>query len=196
MSKHNNSGAIFLDADGVLWKDVGSGGILSAEDQAIQNLGLLTSNLAEPRLKIIISNQTYAARKNMNYFKFKSYVNSFFSSLIKMGLLDDYAICYHHPNANNVFLRKKCECRKPMPGLLYSMARKHNIDLQKSVLIGDRITDIQSGSAAGIQSLYLLLNDRMLEINANSTNPPLFHVFTPLKELKEFTLIQELINEN
>lgn len=196
MSKHNNLGAIFLDADGVLWKDVGAGGILSAEDYAIHNLGLLSSNSAEPRLKIIISNQTYAARKNMNYFKFKSYVNSFFGSLIKMGLLDDYAICYHHPNANNVFLRKKCECRKPMPGSLYSMARKHNIDLQKSVLIGDRITDIQSGRAAGIQNLYLLLNDRMLEINANSTNPPLFHVFTPLKELKEFKLIQELINEN
>ena len=83
-----------------------------------------------------------------------------------------------------------------MPGSLYSMARKHNIDLQKSVLIGDRITDIQSGRAAGIQNLYLLLNDRMLEINANSTIPPLYHVFTPLKELKEFILIQELNNEN
>lgn len=196
MSKPNNLGAIFLDADGVLWKDIGAGGILSAEDHAIQNLGLLSSNSAEPRLKIIISNQTYAARKKMNYFKFKSYVNSFFDSLIKMRLLDDYAICYHHPSANNVFLRKKCKCRKPMPGSIYSMARKHNINLQKSVLIGDRITDIQSGRAAGIQNLYLLLNDRMLEINANSTNPPLFHIFTPLKELQEFKLIQELINEN
>lgn len=196
MSKQNNSGAVFLDADGVLWKDVGSGGILSAKDHAIQNLELLSSNSAKLRFKIIISNQTYAARNNMNYFKFKSYVNSFFGSLIKMGLLDDYAICYHHPNAYNVFLRKKCECRKPMPGSIYSMARKHNIDLQKSVLIGDRITDIQSGRAAGIQNLYLLLNDRMLEINANSTNPPLYLVFTPLKELKEFTLIQELNNEN
>lgn len=196
MSKHNNLGAIFLDADGVLWKDVGAGGILSAEEQAIQNLKLLSSNSVEPRLKIIISNQTYAARKNMNYFKFKSYIKSFLGRLIKMGLLDDYAICYHHPNANNVFLRKKCECRKPMPGSLYSMARKHNIDLQKSVLIGDRITDIQSGSAAGIKNLYLLLNDRMLEINANSTNAPLYQVFTPLNALKEFTLIQELNNEN
>jgi D-glycero-D-manno-heptose 1,7-bisphosphate phosphatase len=196
MSKHNNLGAIFLDADGVLWKDVGAGGILSAKDHAIQNLELLSSNLSEPRLKIIISNQTYAARNNMNYFKFKSYVKSFFGSLIEMGLLDDYAICYHHPAANNIFLRKKCECRKPMPGSIYSMARKHNIDLQKSVLIGDRTTDIQSGSAAGIQNLFLLLNDRMLEININSTKSAPYHVFTPLKELKEFTLMQEFNHEN
>ena len=196
MSKPNNSSAIFLDADGVLWKDVGSGGILNATDHAIKNLELLSSDFTVPRLRIIVSNQTYAARKNMNYFKFKSYVKFFFSSLIKMGLLDDYAICYHHPNANNLFLRKKCTCRKPEPGLLYSMARKHNIDLQKSVLIGDRITDIQSGSAAGIQYLYLLLNDRMLETNVNSTHSPLYHIFTPLKKLQEFVLIQELNNEN
>jgi D-glycero-D-manno-heptose 1,7-bisphosphate phosphatase len=196
MSKHNNLGAIFLDADGVLWKDVGAGGILSAKDHAIQNLELLSSNLSEPRLKIIISNQTYAARNNMNYFKFKSYVKSFFGSLIEMGLLDDYAICYHHPAANNIFLRKKCECRKPMPGSIYSMARKHNIDLQKSVLIGDRITDIQAGFAAGIQGLYLLINNGMLEINVNSSDPPMYHIFIPLNELKEITLLQEPTHEN
>lgn len=196
MTKQYNLSAIFLDADGVLWKDVGPGGILSGKDCAIQNLRLLSSNLIEPRLKIVISNQTFAARKNMNYFKFKSYVKSFFGSLIKLELLDDYAICYHHPNANNVFLRTKCECRKPKPGLLYSMARKHNIDLQKSVLIGDRITDIQSGSAAGVQNLFLLVNDRMLEINVNSTNQPLYYIFTPIKELKEFTLIQNRTHEN
>lgn len=196
MSKQYNLGAVFLDADGVLWKDVGSGGIFSGKDHAIRNLELLSSNPDRSRLKIVISNQTFAAKNNMNYFKFKSYTRSFFGSLIKMGLLDDYAICYHHPNANSVFLRKNCKCRKPMPGLLNSMAKKHSIDLQKSVLIGDRITDIQSGSAVGIKNLYLLINDRMLEINDNSTHQPLYHVFMPLNDLKEFTLIQEFIHEN
>lgn len=196
MSKQYDLGAVFLDADGVLWEDVGSGGIFSGKDHAIRNLELLSSNPNGSRLKIVISNQTFAAKNNMNYFKFKFYARSFFGSLIKMGLLDDYAICYHHPNANSVFLRKNCKCRKPMPGLLNSMAKKHSIDLQKSVLIGDRITDIQSGSAVGIKNLYLLINDRMLEINENSTHQPLYHVFMPLNDLKEFTLIQEFIHEN
>jgi D-glycero-D-manno-heptose 1,7-bisphosphate phosphatase len=196
MPKQNNLGAIFLDADGVLWKDVGPGGILGGKNQAIQILSLLSSNLAEPRLKIIVSNQTFAARNNINYYKFKSYVKSFFGYLIKLDLLDDYAICYHHPNANNIFLRKKCECRKPKPGLICSMARKHNINLQKSVLIGDRITDIQSGSAAGIQNLFLLVNNQMLETNVNPTDQPLSYIFTPLNEFKEFTLIQNSIYEN
>jgi len=196
VSKQCDLGAIFLDADGVLWNDVGPGGILSGKDHAIQNLRLLTSSTNAHRMRIVISNQTFAARKQINYFKFRAYVKSFFCSLIEMGLLDDYAICYHHPHANNVFLRKKCKCRKPYPALLNSMARKHNINLQKSVLIGDRITDIQAGSAAGIENLYLITNDRMLEVNVNSTYHSLFYVFMPLKELKELNLTQKLIHEN
>jgi D-glycero-D-manno-heptose 1,7-bisphosphate phosphatase len=196
MPKQYNLGAIFLDADGVLWKDIGPGGILSGKNHAIQNLRLLSSNQVEPRLKIVISNQTFAARLGMNFFKFKSYVKSLFSYLIKLELLDDYAICYHHPNANNVFLRRHCECRKPNPGLIHSMVKKYKIDLQKSVLIGDRITDIQAGFAAGIQDLYLLINDRMLEININSTNTPMYHIFIPLNELREFRLIQDRVHEN
>jgi len=196
MSKPQNLGAIFLDADGVLWEDIGSGGILTSKKQAIQNLKLLSTDAAQSRLKIIISNQTYAARKKMNYLKFKFYVKFFFSSLVNLQLLDDYAICYHHPKANNIFLRKKCKCRKPMPGLINAMVKKHEIDLHKSVLIGDKITDIQSGSGAGIKNLFLLINNRMLEINVNSTEQPQYYVFTPLKDLKEFTFFQEFNHEN
>jgi D-glycero-D-manno-heptose 1,7-bisphosphate phosphatase len=196
MSNQVSLRAIFLDADGVLWKDIGPGGIFSGRRDAIQNLEFLSSNLAKAQLRIVVSNQTFAARKKMSYFKFKTYTKSFFNSLIKLGLLDDFAICYHHPNAQNILLRKKCECRKPLPGLLNFMARKHNINLRKSALIGDRVTDIQSGAAVGIDHLYLIVNDRMLEININSSQQSLYQIFMPLKDLKEFTLLKEFINEN
>jgi histidinol phosphatase-like enzyme len=76
------------------------------------------------------------------------------------------------------------------------MAKKHNINLQKSALIGDRVTDIQSGAAVGIDHLYLIVNDRMFEININSSQQSLYQIFMPLKDLKEFTLLKEFINEN
>lgn len=196
MSNQYISDAIFLDADGVLWKDVGAGGIFSGIDHAIQNLKLLSSNPTSSRLKIVISNQTFAARNGMSYLKFKSYVKSFFDGLIKEGLLDDFAICYHHPNAKKIALRKKCKCRKPLPGLLHSMARKHQINMTKSVLIGDRITDMQAGDAAGIKHLFLIINDQMLEVNTNSTVQPIYQVFLPLKELNEYLLVMGLINED
>ena len=196
MSSENGVSAIFLDADGVLWEDIGSGGILSGKDHSIQNLKLLSSIRNKWYVKIVISNQTYAARKKMNYVKFKSFTNTFFKSLIKQDLINDFAICYHHPSARNFLLRKKCECRKPLPGLINSMVRKHNISPQRSFLIGDRITDIQSGAAAGIKHLFLIVNPKMLEINENTSSQPLQNVFIPLNELKEFLLAKELLDEN
>ena len=196
MSDNSGIGAIFLDADGVLWEDIGSGGILSGEDHAIKNLSLLSLITSKQYLKIVISNQTYAARKKMSYARFKLFNYRFFSNLIKQDLIDDYAICYHHPNAKNFLLRKKCKCRKPLPGLIDSMVEKHNITPQKSFLIGDRITDIQSGSAAGIKHLFLVVNPKMLEINQNVSIQSLQNTFIPLKDLKEFLLVKEVHVEN
>jgi D-glycero-D-manno-heptose 1,7-bisphosphate phosphatase len=196
VSDNSGIGAIFLDADGVLWEDIGSGGILSGEDHAIKNLSLLSLITSKQYLKIVISNQTYAARKKMSYARFKLFNYRFFSNLIKQDLIDDYAICYHHPNAKNFLLRKKCKCRKPLPGLIDSMVEKHNITPQKSFLIGDRITDIQSGATAGIKHLFLMVNPKMLEVNENIGKQSLQNTFVPLKDLKEFLLAKELRFEN
>ena len=116
--------------------------------------------------------------------------------MIKQDLIDDFAICYHHPNAKNFLLRKKCECRKPLPGLINLMVKKHSIIPQRSFLIGDRITDIQSGTAAGIKHLFLIVNPRMLEINESASKQPLQNTFIPLKDLKEFLLAKELRDED
>ena len=196
MSSENGISAIFLDADGVLWEDIGSGGILSGKDHSIKNLRFLSSIRSKQYLKIVISNQTYAARKKMAYARFKLFTYRFFSDLIKQDLIDDYAICYHHPNAKNFLLRKNCKCRKPLPGLINSMVKKHNIIPQKSFLIGDRITDIQSGATAGIKRLFLTVNPKMLEVNENIGKQFLQNTFIPLKDLKEFLLAKELQVDN
>ena len=93
-------------------------------------------------------------------------------------------------------MQKKCDCRKPLPGLINLMVEKHNISPEKSFLIGDRITDIQAGTSAGIKHLFLITNSRMLEINENSSVAPLSSIFIPLKELKEFYLARDMLNEN
>ena len=196
MVSKDKSSAIFLDADGVLWDDVGSGGILSGKYHAIQNLSIFSLIRQKQYLKIIISNQTFAARKKISYIKFKFFIDKFFKNLIDLELITDFAICYHHPNADNFLLRKKCKCRKPLPGLIHLMVKKHNIDPLKSFLIGDRITDIQSGTAAGIRHLFLIVNPRMLEINEGLNGSLLQNKFVPLNDLKEFLLIKEILDEN
>src|SRR5690625_6718849 len=52
--------------------------------------------------------------------------------------IDDISVCIHKPNAG-------CHCRKPKPGMLVKLSRKHDIDVNKSVMVGDRKQDIEAG---------------------------------------------------
>lgn len=49
-----------------------------------------------------------------------------------------------------------CECRKPLPGLLYQAASILDLHLdRRSVIIGDRWRDIEAGSAAGVTTVLI-----------------------------------------
>ena len=62
--------------------------------------------------------------------------------------VDDIKICLHVD-------ADKCECRKPMPGMLLEAALQHQIELPKSYLVGDRWRDIQAGAAAGCRTIFV-----------------------------------------
>lgn len=47
----------------------------------------------------------------------------------------------------------QCECRKPKPGMLLEAARRHDIDLARSWVVGDGERDIAAGLAAGCRTL-------------------------------------------
>jgi D-glycero-D-manno-heptose 1,7-bisphosphate phosphatase len=63
--------------------------------------------------------------------------------------LDDINFCPH-------FTKLGCECRKPKPGMIKDAAAKFGIDLARSVMVGDRETDVQTGIAAGVTPLFVL----------------------------------------
>lgn len=52
-----------------------------------------------------------------------------------------------------------CHCRKPKPGLLRAAARELDLNLEGSYMVGDRITDLQAGLAAGTQPILVLTGD-------------------------------------
>ncbi|HUP26447.1 MAG TPA: HAD family hydrolase [Candidatus Limnocylindrales bacterium] len=57
-------------------------------------------------------------------------------------------VCPHGEDA-------KCECRKPKPQLLLDAAKEYGIDLAKSWMIGDRLSDIQTGINAGTKTILV-----------------------------------------
>ena len=62
--------------------------------------------------------------------------------------LDDILVCCHTD-------QDKCDCRKPMPGMIIAAARKHNIDLAASFMVGDRWRDIDAGYNAGCKTILI-----------------------------------------
>ncbi len=58
-----------------------------------------------------------------------------------------------------------CECRKPQPGMLLQMARKHGLDLAASWMIGDAETDVQAGRSAGCRTI--LVNSAPASVSAD-----------------------------
>jgi len=70
--------------------------------------------------------------------------------------LDALYVCTHHPSAGQPPFRLECECRKPKPGLLLRAAAEMDLDLSRSVMIGDKPSDIGAGQAAGLATVLVL----------------------------------------
>jgi D-glycero-D-manno-heptose 1,7-bisphosphate phosphatase len=64
------------------------------------------------------------------------------------GRVSAVYLCPHLPSAG-------CGCRKPKPGLLQRAAQDHGIDLSRSFMVGDKLSDVAAGQAAGCQAIYI-----------------------------------------
>jgi len=64
-------------------------------------------------------------------------------------------VCMHHPEGGpggDAALVRRCDCRKPKPGMLRSLAQRLGADLDASWMIGDSSGDVQAGRAAGMRT--------------------------------------------
>ena len=73
--------------------------------------------------------------------------------------IDDIFMCPHYgteqPHTKEKFLIKKCDCRKPLPGLIKQAMQKYDIDASASWMVGDSFTDVQCGRAAGVKTAFV-----------------------------------------
>ena len=70
--------------------------------------------------------------------------------------LDALYVCTHHPTAGEPPYRQACECRKPKPGLLLRAAAEMGLDLSRSIMVGDKPSDVEAGQAAGAATVLVL----------------------------------------
>ena len=105
---------------------------------------------------IVVTNQSGIAR---GYFTQEDYnaVKDKLSSMFSTYGIDFAAIyhCPHHPEGIGE-LGIRCDCRKPLPGMILKAAQEHNVDLAHSVMVGDKQSDIQAAQAAKVGFNFLV----------------------------------------
>ena len=147
--------AIFLDRDGVIVENrstyIRSWQEIKFLPGALAALCLLSSG---PLKVLVVTNQSVVGRGIIPQTT-SEHINQ--SLLLEIqnagGRIDGLYMCPHRPE-------DVCNCRKPKPGLIIKAAQEHSIDLGKSFLIGDALTDLQAGINAGINNLGLVLTGR------------------------------------
>jgi D,D-heptose 1,7-bisphosphate phosphatase len=157
----NKRQAIFLDRDGVVNKEID----LLTKPEQIELIPGVTEAIKlinqSGYLAIIATNQPVIAR-NLCDFEDLRLIHNKMETLLGscQAYVDAIYFCPHHPDGGypeeRVEYKIVCRCRKPKPGMLLQAAEDWNIDLANSYMIGDRLTDIQAGEAAGVKKAILI----------------------------------------
>lgn len=152
--------AIFLDRDGTLNKEKGF--IKTPLDlELIYGVAEAVVKINESGyLAILITNQPVIARGDCSFSELELIHNKLETLLGESGAyLDALYFCPHHPDKGFDGERPEykipCNCRKPKPGMILEAAKKYNIDLSKSYMVGDSMNDIGAGKAAGCKTVLI-----------------------------------------
>ena len=147
--------ALFLDRDGVIienrlnyvrsWQDV------EIYPQAISALARIAT---APYRILIVTNQSAVGRGIISLDEAWDINNRLIKVIVMSGgRIDGVYMCPHAPQDG-------CSCRKPKPGLLLQAEQEHKLDMSKSILIGDALTDLLAGQSSSVRNLALVRTGR------------------------------------
>jgi len=150
MASPGKNKAVFLDRDGVINRASIRDGkpfspgtmeeleILPGVPEALRQLKSHGYKL------LVVTNQPDVGRGKQS----RQSLDAIHADLLARFPLDDILVCCH-TDADN------CSCRKPLPGMLIEAAKKHNVDLASSFMVGDRWRDIDAGYNAGCRTILI-----------------------------------------
>lgn len=144
--------ALFLDRDGVVNKEKNY--LYKIDEFEFINGVFETCRYFQNKgyLIIIITNQSGIARGKYREKDFSILTNWMLGKFAQKNIIiSKVYYCPHHPNFTG-----ECECRKPKPGMIIEAKKEFDIDLDKSILVGDKNSDIEAGLNAGIKYNYLI----------------------------------------
>jgi len=143
---------LFLDRDGII--NIDKGYIHKSSDIELTDgiTELLNTAKSLNYQFVVVTNQAGIARglyKDADVIELHKYMAE---KLSKLGFdILEFFYCPHHPQFSG-----ECDCRKPEPGMLLQAKNKYDIDMNASVMIGDKRSDVQAGKNAGVGKCILV----------------------------------------
>lgn len=155
--------ALLLDRDGVVNCDYGYVHRIDDFDfvDGIFKLTELAQQLGY--LIFIITNQSGIARglyTEKQFLKLQKWVSEQFQQR-GVRIAKTY-YCPHHPTEGSVSYRTICSCRKPKPGMIVRAQQEFDLDLDRSIMIGDKLSDMKAAQQAGVGNRVLLSSNKSL----------------------------------
>ncbi|MBE0497555.1 MAG: D-glycero-beta-D-manno-heptose 1,7-bisphosphate 7-phosphatase [Campylobacterales bacterium] len=142
--------ALFLDRDGVINEDKGYVSRIEDFTFCAGVFEALRAFEARGYLLIIVTNQSGIGR---GYYTEEAY------EILTAWMLEEcqkngvtIAKVYHCPHAPE----EGCGCRKPHPGMLEAAIGEFGIDVTRSWMVGDKLSDMEAGKRAGVGQCVLV----------------------------------------
>lgn len=148
--------ALFLDRDGVINIDYG---YVHCKEKFVFIDGIFelvnTAN-SYGYIVIVVTNQAGIAKglyKENDFNILTKWMSKQFEK--NKGKIEKTYFCPYHKEAIIEKYKKNSPDRKPLPGMIYKACKEFNIDPTTSLLVGDKISDIEAGISANIgKSIY------------------------------------------
>jgi D,D-heptose 1,7-bisphosphate phosphatase len=107
-------------------------------------------------LVVVVTNQSGVARGYYDESSVKN-LHDYLQSEVESigGHIDGFYFCPHHPEKGIGKYKLDCNCRKPKPGMFLQAKEDLDIDFSKSIMVGDKISDVGAGKKLGMRSILV-----------------------------------------
>lgn len=149
--------ALFLDRDGVI--NVEKNYVHRIEDfefvDGIFELCKIAQDMGYAI--VVVTNQAGIGRGYYTEDEFRNLTDWMLAQFMERDIsIAGVYHCPYHPTEGIGEYRRESYDRKPSPGMLLRAQQDLGLDIENSVLVGDKVSDLQAGRAAGIPHLFFL----------------------------------------
>ncbi|MCA0010521.1 HAD-IIIA family hydrolase [Mesorhizobium sp. B292B1B] len=155
--------ALFLDRDGTINVDTDYPSDPAEIELRPQMLPAIAAANNAGIPVVVVTNQSGIARGFFGWSAFADVNRRVLDLLRDQGVVVDMVLaCAYHEAGVGPLGISDHPMRKPNPGMLFEAAKRLDLDLRRSVIVGDKLADMEAGLGAGLPQGWLVDGEAQL----------------------------------